>query len=107
LGKPKHHDGVDYGTAKGNEVYAVAGGVVETSDFTDINGNYVAIKHADGITSYYLHLNEKGIAKGSAVEAGQEIGKVGSTGRSTGPHLHLGIMKNGKWEDPEKILGIH
>jgi murein DD-endopeptidase MepM/ murein hydrolase activator NlpD len=102
LGKPLKHDGVDYAAPRGTEVYAMASGIVVESSYTGINGNYVAIKHANGILSYYLHLNEKGIEKGSHVEAGQMIGKVGSTGRSTGPHLHFAIMKDGTWMDPEK-----
>lgn len=106
LKKPKKHDGVDYGAAKGSEVYAIADGTVIESSWTDINGYYVAIKHADGMLSYYLHLNEKGIAKGNNVKVGQVIGKVGSTGRSTGPHLHLGIKISGEWQDPEKILKV-
>ena len=104
LKKDKMHNGVDYGASKGSNVYAIAGGTIEISGYKDINGYYVAIKHADGMLSYYLHLNEKGIDKGSKVEAGQVIGKVGSTGRSTGHHLHLGIMKNDKWQDAEKIF---
>jgi murein DD-endopeptidase MepM/ murein hydrolase activator NlpD len=106
LGKQQRHNGVDYGAAKGSEVYAVAGGTVIESSFTEINGHYVALQHENGIQSYYLHLNEKGIEKGRKVETGQTIGKAGSTGRSTGPHLHLGIRKGGEWLDPEKVLGI-
>ena len=106
LKKPKRHNGTDYGTAKGSNIYAIADGIVTESSWTDINGYYVAIKHADGMLSYYLHLNEKGIAKSSSVKADQIIGQVGSTGRSTGPHLHLGINKNGEWRDPENVLGI-
>ena len=106
LKKTKRHEGVDYATAEGNPVHSVAEGVVIESSFTETNGNYVAIRHKDGLTSYYLHLKEKGMEKGTDVAVGQIIGKVGSTGQSTGPHLHLGIKKNGEWQDPEKILGI-
>jgi len=104
LKKPLKHDGIDYAAPKGTEVYAMANGIVVESSYTEINGNYVAIKHQNGMLSYYLHLNEKGIGKGSNVEAGQVIGKVGSTGRSTSPHLHFAIMKNGVWVDPERVL---
>jgi murein DD-endopeptidase MepM/ murein hydrolase activator NlpD len=104
LKKPKIHNGVDYGAPRGSNVYAIASGIVEISGFDNVSGYYVAIKHADGMLSYYLHLNEKGIAKGSNVEAGQVIGKVGSTGRSTGPHLHLGIKKNGAWQNSELLF---
>jgi len=104
LRKPLKHDGIDYAAPKGTEVYAIANGIVVESSYTEINGNYVAIKHQNGMLSYYLHLNEKGIEKGSNVEVDQLIGKVGSTGRSTGPHLHFAIMKNGVWVDPERVL---
>jgi len=104
LKQPKHHNGVDYAAPKGTPVYAIADGVVIENLFTQINGNYVAIKHADNLISYYLHLDEKGIEKGTEVKTEQVIGKVGSTGRTTGPHLHLGIKKNGNWQDPEEIL---
>jgi len=106
LKKNKKHEGVDYSAAKGTSVYAIADGTVMESSFTQVNGNYVAIKHSNGLVSYYLHLNEKGVEKGTHVEAGQTIGKVGSTGFSTSPHLHLGVKKNGVWQNPEKVLGI-
>jgi len=106
LKKNKKHEGVDYAAPKGTSVYAIANGTVTESSYTQVNGNYVAIKHSNDLISYYLHLNEKGMKKGTYVEAGQTIGKVGSTGFSTGPHLHLGIKKNGVWQNPEKVLGI-
>jgi murein DD-endopeptidase MepM/ murein hydrolase activator NlpD len=106
LKRQKKHEGVDYAAARNTEVYAIAGGSVAESSFSQTNGHYVAIKHADGMLSYYLHLNEKGVNKGLNVDTGQAIGKAGSSGLSTGPHLHLGIKKNGIWQDPEKVLGM-
>lgn len=102
--KGVQHNGVDYAAPRGSGVYAIANGTVIESAFNNINGNYVVIKHEDGILSYYLHLNEKGIANGRVVKAGDRIGRIGSTGRSTGPHLHLGIKKNGVWQSPEKLF---
>jgi len=106
LKKPKKHEGVDYGAAKGNEIYSIADGTVIESAFNNVSGYYVVIIHAGGLSSHYCHLQEMGIKKGVNIVAGQAIGKVGSTGRSTGPHLHLGIKQNGKWVDPEKILNV-
>ena len=107
LKQPKMHQGVDYATAAGSIVYSIADGEVIESAFNKVSGNYVVIRHKDGLTSHYCHLQKNGIvAKGTKVAAGQNIGWVGSTGLSTGPHLHLGIKKNGIWQDPEKVLGI-
>jgi len=103
LKREQKHLGVDYAAPLGTPVYAIADGVVIKSAFDRKMGNYVAIRHSDGLTSYYLHLRERGIKNGSDVTAGQVIGRVGSTGTSTGPHLHLGIKKNNEWQDSEKI----
>jgi murein DD-endopeptidase MepM/ murein hydrolase activator NlpD len=105
LKKPKAHNGTDYGAPKGTDIYAIADGTVTESNFDSWKGHYVIIRHANGIESHYYHMNERGITKGSNVAPGQKIGRVGNTGRSTGPHLHLGVKKNGGWYDPEKILG--
>ncbi len=100
-GRRTMHWGVDYGAATGTPVYAVASGTVVQSGRGSANGNYVAIRHADRYTSYYLHLHTRLVSRGQTVRARQIIGRVGSTGRSTGPHLHFGFKKpNGAWMNP-------
>lgn len=100
-GKKAFHNGVDYRGAVGTAVYAVAEGVVVQSSYDAISGNFIAIKHADNSQSYYLHLHQRGVKNGQRVKVRQVIGKVGNTGRSSGPHLHFGIKQpNGSWMDP-------
>ncbi|MBD3316644.1 MAG: peptidoglycan DD-metalloendopeptidase family protein [Chitinivibrionales bacterium] len=100
-GRRVMHRGVDYRAPTGTPVYAVAAGTVVKSGYNSNNGHYIAIRHADKYTSYYLHLHRRLAAKGRMVRARQIIGKVGSTGMSTGPHLHFGFRKpNGAWMDP-------
>ncbi len=100
-GRRTMHNGVDYRAPKGTPVYSVAKGKVVKSGYDSRNGNYVAIRHSDGYTSYYLHLNKRSVARGQNVVARQVIGTIGSTGTSTGPHLHFGFKRpNGSWMDP-------
>ena len=95
------HQGVDYRAPIGTPVYAVAPGTVVQSAFNSSNGHYIAIRHADKYTSYYLHLHRRLVSKGQTVLSRQIIGLVGNTGVSTGPHLHFGFRKpNGSWMDP-------
>ena len=100
-GARKMHSGVDYGSPKGSPVYAVAKGKVVVSDYDQYSGNKIAIRHADNSTSFYMHLSSRGVGVGAQVTGGQVIGRVGSTGRSTGPHLHLGFKNaQGQWINP-------
>jgi murein DD-endopeptidase MepM/ murein hydrolase activator NlpD len=96
------HRGVDYGAPTGAPVVAVANGTVVSATFDNANGRMVRLRHASGYESYYLHLSAfaAGIRRGARVEQGQTIGRVGSTGLATGPHLHYGLQKNGAWVDP-------
>lgn len=96
------HYGVDYGAPTGTPVWAIGEGVVTRAASHPVAGNFVRIAHADGYVSKYLHLSEFGpeIRKGAEVEQGQLIGKVGSTGRSTGPHLHFELHRWGRPTDP-------
>jgi len=101
LGEYRLHAGVDYRAGMGAPVYAVADGVVTVSGYDGASGNKIAIKHSDGFVSYYMHLSQRSVNVGTRVAARQFIGKVGSTGRSTGPHLHFGFKNpQGKWIDP-------
>jgi len=95
------HAGVDYRGAVGTPVYAVAEGTVTQSTYDENSGNFIAIKHSDNSQSYYLHLSQRGVGSGQRVRSRQMIGKVGNTGRSSGPHLHFGIKQpNGQWMNP-------
>lgn len=100
-GRRTSHNGVDYGAPSGTIVHAVAEGVVTVSGYDELSGNKIAIKHRDNTTSWYMHLSARGVAVGSKVSPGQAIGRVGSTGRSTGSHLHYGFKNaQGVWINP-------
>ena len=100
-GQRKVHYGVDYGAPTGTVVHAVAEGVVTVSGYDEYSGNKVAIKHRDNSVSWYMHLQSRGVGVGAKVSPGQAIGRVGSTGRSTGPHLHFGFKNaQGAWINP-------
>lgn len=95
------HNGIDYGSPYGAPVYAVADGKVVTSGYDEFSGNKIAIKHSDNSTSWYLHLSARLVNAGAKVSPHQMIGRVGTTGRSTGPHLHFGFTDmNGRWINP-------
>ena len=100
-GQRKVHYGVDYGAPTGTVVHAVAEGQVTVSGYDEYSGNKIAIKHRDNSVSWYMHLQTRGVSVGSKVSPGQAIGRVGSTGRSTGPHLHFGFKNaQGAWINP-------
>ncbi len=100
-GQRTMHWGVDYRAPTGTPIYAVAEGVVVKSTYDNVNGHYVAVRHSDNYTSYYLHMHRRSVRRGQRVNSRQVIGSVGSTGRSTGPHLHFGFKRpNGRWMDP-------
>ena len=100
-GQRKMHAGIDYGSPTGTPVYAVAEGIVTVSGFDQFSGNKIAIRHRDNSESWYMHLSARGVGVGAKVSARQCIGSVGSTGRSTGPHLHLGFKnEKGAWINP-------
>lgn len=100
-GRRRMHAGIDYAARTGTPVYAVATGQVVISSYDKYSGNKVAIRHKDKSTSYYLHLSKRLVRKGQSVRPRQIIGRVGSTGRVTGPHLHFGFKRpNGKWMNP-------
>ncbi|MGV6820282.1 MAG: M23 family metallopeptidase [Parvularcula sp.] len=102
LGYSKQHKGVDFGATRGTPIMAAGDGVIERAAPTGTYGNYVKINHANGYATAYAHMSRfaKGIAAGARVRQGQIIGYVGTTGRSTGPHLHYEVMKDGKVRNP-------
>ena len=100
LGYTKMHRGVDYGAPLGTPVMAVGDGTVIQAGYAGANGNLVGIRHANGYTTWYAHLSKILVRKGQRVHQKDYIGKVGSTGRSTGPHLHYAIKKDGRHINP-------
>lgn len=99
-GDLRDHNGVDLGVELGTPIFAVRDGTVAAAAYDDSSGNYVVIDHQDGYRSSYLHMAFYIVGAGDTVSAGQIIGYVGSTGDSTGPHLHLGLTYNGSYLDP-------
>ena len=101
------HNGIDIGAGYGSPIYAAAGGTVWIAGYSESAGNWVVIEHGDGIKTVYMHASELYVSAGQTVSAGQSIAAVGSTGWSTGPHLHFGVMidssyngYDGTWADP-------
>jgi murein DD-endopeptidase MepM/ murein hydrolase activator NlpD len=101
-GVERAHLGVDYGAPEGTRVNAVASGVVELAGWSGEAGRMVRVRHAGGYETSYLHLSAiaPGVRPGARVEQGQAIGRVGSTGTATGPHLDYRINKNGTYVNP-------
>jgi hypothetical protein len=95
-----HHTGLDIGASEGGPLLAARDGQVADARWDDRYGNVVRIAHADGLVTLYAHLSEFAVTDGQAVSAGQVIGYVGSTGKSTGPHLHFEVRTGGTPEDP-------
>lgn len=102
LGVHRPHLGVDYGAPTGTPVIAVATGTVVSAGRSGGSGNMVRLRHTNGYETYYLHLSKfaAGVRKGARVRQGQIIGRVGSTGLSTGPHLDYRMRKNGAFVNP-------
>ena len=89
------HPGIDFAAEEGAEVYAVAGGIVTTADYDAEKGNYVVLDHGGGLETEYQHLKSLLVSAGQSVVQGQVLGYVGSTGNSTGPHLHFEARQDG------------
>lgn len=105
LGYTKVHKGVDFGAPRGTPVYAAGNGKVVKAQRYGSYGNYVKIRHQNGHSTAYAHLSKygKNIRAGKSVEQGQIIGYVGTTGRSTGPHLHYEVLLGGKHINPMSV----
>jgi len=104
LRRYRPHHGTDFGARRGTPLKAVNSGRISFSGWMGGYGKVVKIKHADGYESLYAHQSRIRVKKGQKVKRGQIIGYVGNTGRSTGPHLHFGLKKNGRWVNPMKVL---
>lgn len=103
------HDGIDMGGTSSTPIMASRSGTVVQASFDGSAGNYIIIDHGDGYYSYYLHLSNYIATPGQSVSAGQTIGTMGTTGNSTGVHLHFGIATSSNWSgfvDPAPFLGI-
>jgi murein DD-endopeptidase MepM/ murein hydrolase activator NlpD len=103
-GEPTEHHGVDIGAQIGDEIHAAAAGTVKYAGYSDSFGKFVIIDHGYDTISKYAHASELFVRKGQAVKKGQKIAAVGSTGRSTGPHLHFEIWIAGKSVNPMHYL---
>lgn len=102
----RQHKGVDIAAPQGSTVHVTAEGVVVRIGYdAEGYGNFIEVRHPNGMSSIYGHLSRVDVASGMALTAGQRIGLVGSTGRSTGPHLHFEIRRNDVVVNPVKVVG--
>lgn len=104
-GRARRHSGVDFAGPRGTPIYAVAGGVVSFVGRKGGYGNVIEVDHGDGLVSRYAHLNKTLVEAGAVVGKADQIALMGSTGRSTGPHLHLELLEEGERIDPQVYLG--
>jgi len=103
-GEPGYHQGIDIATDKGQPVYATADGTVKSAERAGAYGNLIVLAHDFGLSTRYGHLSRFSVNAGQRVTRGDIIGYVGSTGRSTGAHLHYEILANGKLINPLQLL---
>jgi murein DD-endopeptidase MepM/ murein hydrolase activator NlpD len=105
LGYSAFHKGVDFGAPAGTPIQAAGDGVVEQKGWNGGYGNYIRIRHGGEYATAYAHLSRfaAGVAEGARIRQGQIIGYVGSTGRSTGPHLHYEILRRGAQVNPVAV----
>jgi murein DD-endopeptidase MepM/ murein hydrolase activator NlpD len=104
LNRPAMHTGIDFRGTIGEPVRATASGTVTVAGWSGGYGRLVEIDHGNGLSTRYGHLSEIEVKVGQKVRIGEEIGRLGSTGRSTGPHLHYETRINGEAVDPARFL---
>ncbi|MCR5746535.1 MAG: peptidoglycan DD-metalloendopeptidase family protein [Lachnospiraceae bacterium] len=104
LGVQMMHNGVDMAAPSGSPILAAADGQVIAASYSSSMGNYVMIDHGSDLITIYMHASSLNVSVGQEVSAGDRIASVGSTGRSTGPHLHFGVRKNGSYVNPWSYL---
>ncbi len=104
FGGSSYHNGIDIGAATGTPCVAIADGVVTEASYAGGYGNLIVIDFGGGVSGYYGHLSGYAVSAGERVSAGQTVGYVGSTGISSGPHLHFGMLINGGWQNPMNYL---
>ncbi len=103
--KKAFHNGVDIAAPAGTEIYAAAGGKVIVAEFAPkTHGNYIVLQHEKEFRTFYSHCDTLFVQTGQSVKAGEMIARIGNTGRSTGPHLHFEVRKDGKPQDPQDYL---
>ncbi|RKD32216.1 murein hydrolase activator EnvC family protein [Lacrimispora algidixylanolytica] len=103
-GASTNHKGIDVSASTGSGIVAAASGTVTISTYSYSAGNYIMIHHGGGVYTVYMHCSELLVSAGQEVSQGQVIAKVGSTGYSTGPHLHFGIRVDGSYVNPAKYV---
>jgi murein DD-endopeptidase MepM/ murein hydrolase activator NlpD len=105
-GRSALHTGLDFQADPGTPILAAAGGVVVVQEYHAAYGNMVEIDHGNKLVTRYAHASATFVKKGDLVKRGQKIAAVGSTGRSTGPHLHFEVLADGSPQDPQKFLTL-
>jgi murein DD-endopeptidase MepM/ murein hydrolase activator NlpD len=103
-GRETFHNGIDMAVDEGTPVYASCSGTVQETGYSDVYGNYIIISHGNGVAMLYGHLSKTYVSSGDATKNGTCIGLTGSTGMSTGPHLHFAVFKDGKPVEPEQFI---
>lgn len=103
-GRSALHTGLDFPAEPGTPIYSAAGGVVVTQEFHSQYGNMIEVDHGNDLITRYAHASRVFVKKGDLIKRGQKIAEVGTTGRSTGPHLHFEVLVQGVPQDPQKFL---
>lgn len=103
-GASTNHKGMDFAAGTGTPIYAAASGTVTSASYSGNAGNMIVINHGNGLQTYYMHCNAMYVSAGQTVGKGQNIGAVGTTGNSSGPHLHFQVMSNGTPVNPRNYL---
>lgn len=104
LGVEQFHNGIDLAASSGSPILAAYDGTVIAAAYSSSMGNYIMIDHGDGLFTIYMHASSLLVSNGATVVKGEKIALVGSTGRSTGPHLHFGVRLNGNYTSPWNYL---
>lgn len=106
--KKNPHNGIDIANSEGTPVYALSDGVViAAKNNFYYNGTFILLDHGQSLTSIYLHLSKLNVEEGDTVKKGDKIGEIGTTGRSTGPHLHLGVQWGKERIDPNSLIDLN
>ena len=103
-GASSYHQGIDIGASSGSPIYAAASGTVTEAGYSSSRGNYVVISHGSGVSTVYMHCSALYVSAGDSVSQGETIAAVGSTGISTGPHLHFGVIEDGVYVNPRNYV---
>lgn len=103
-GETVYHNGIDIGAGTGTEIHAAYDGEIAWAYYSTTAGNWIGIDHGNGLYTIYMHASKLMVSEGQKVSKGDIIGLVGTTGRSTGPHLHFSIRKDGEYKAPSEYL---